>query len=137
MLMMGGSIGGVAKELGLPKATVQRWHEKLKKAENDPRAYAGHKGNLIQYSPTYAQRTYVEGDTLAGLLTELIRQQLVTLIAQQEHFRDPEWLSRQNAADLSLLFGVSADKLMKALEAIEKANARQAQLNNAQAEDVH
>jgi hypothetical protein len=54
---------------------------------------------------------------LDALLTNLLRENLLTLAAQQEFFRNEDWLRKQSAADLAILHGVSTDKALRLLEA--------------------
>lgn len=57
------------------------------------------------------------------LLTNYLRETLVTLQVQQLHFRDKDWLAKQDASDLAILHGVSTDKAIRLLEAAERVSA--------------
>jgi hypothetical protein len=52
-----------------------------------------------------------------------LNEALETLAAQQIFFRNPEWLAKQPASDLAVLHGVSADKVIRILEAAENARS--------------
>lgn len=56
------------------------------------------------------------------LLARYLRETIITLSAQARFFRNETWLKQQSAADLAMLHGVTCDKAIRLLEAIERAN---------------
>ena len=60
-----------------------------------------------------------KGREIGELVLEYLRENLITLRVQVEHFRDPKWLSRQDASELAVLHGVVTDKAIRLLEAID------------------
>ncbi len=53
-----------------------------------------------------------------GLLMEHLEASLRSLIAQSKQMADPEWIRRQPAGDLAILFGVLTDRTMRILELV-------------------
>lgn len=102
-LLAGQGVDEVAKQYRISPRTASRW-----KAAID--------GELAKLG---AQKR----DLIGELLSEYLKEVLITLTAQQRHFRDVKWLVKQNAADLAVLHGVSADKAFRLLEAIERTQA--------------
>lgn len=97
-LLEGQSLSQVARDWRLPKSTVARW-----KAE---------------CSGTVGPEKQAEiGELLLGYL----RENITTLRAQAEKFRDSQWLDKQPAAEVAVLHGVLADKAVRLLEALEPA----------------
>lgn len=95
-LLQGQGVTTVAKQYDIPTSTVSRWKRKAREE---------------------AGRT----DDVGELLLEYLTANLTTLRAQAERFRDPEWLSEQDAADVAVLHGVLTDKAVRLLEAMEAA----------------
>jgi transposase-like protein len=98
-LLAGSGVTQVAREYSLPKSTVSRW-----KAE--ARAEAG------------------RSDDVGALLLDYLRENLTTLRAQAEAFRDLAWLHKQTAAEAGVLHGILTDKACRLLEALEGAPVR-------------
>lgn len=96
-LMAGQGVGETAKQYGLDKGLVSRW------------------GRM--------QPVAIKTDVDIGeLVSEYLRETLITLAVQQRHFRDPEWLASQSASELGVLHGISMDKAVRLLEAAERAS---------------
>ena len=93
-LLAGQGVSEVAREYKLPESTVSRWKKKAREE---------------------AGRTEDVGALLLAYLTENLR----TLRAQAETFRDREWLRKQGAADAAVLHGVLTDKAVRLLEALD------------------
>ncbi|MCC7229266.1 MAG: helix-turn-helix domain-containing protein [Fimbriimonadaceae bacterium] len=130
LLLSGSSIGAVAKELRLSKATVQRWHDKLKEDGSQNRMHTAEPAKQVQIEDRMPNRMHTEHtvvhtlkESRERLLDKLIDGQLRSLIVQQEHHMDKKWLSKQTAGDLAILYGVGMDKAVRLFEAIEKAKA--------------
>ena len=98
-LLEGQAVSAVAKEYKLPPSTVSRWKAKA-------REEAGRSDDV--------------GELLLDYLTENLR----TLRAQAQAFRDPEWLRAQEADAAAVLHGVLTDKAVRLLEALEGSGVR-------------
>lgn len=96
-LYEGQSVSAVAREYNIPKGTVSGW----KNAKGSMKVATQKKGEEI-------------GELLLGYLHENI----ITLKAQAEHFRDKKWLMGQDAGELAVLHGVMTDKAVRLLEAM-------------------
>jgi len=127
LLLAGGTIGGVAKELGLSKGTVQRWHDSLKNAASDSRMHTENTAIQVQ-TPTVSDgrmhTVHTQKKSIAERVFNLLDAQLETLTVQQAHFQDKTWLNRQSAADMAMLHGVLSDKALRMMEAAERASKR-------------
>lgn len=102
-LLAGQSVDEVARAYKVPYHTVYAWQnglteDEFKKVQNKKR------------------------DEIGALLMGYLRETLVTLNAQAIFFRNENWLSKQSASDVAVLHGVQADKSIRLLEAIERAN---------------
>lgn len=98
-LLAGQGVTEVAKEYDLPTSTVSRWKAKARKE---------------------AGRT----DDVGALLLDYLTENLRTLRAQAETFRDADWLREQDAGELAVLHGVMCDKSVRLLEAMEGGPTR-------------
>lgn len=96
-LLAGQSVSQVAKEYKIPEGTVKAWSSRTDRAQ--PVA-----------TPKKAE--------IGELLVEYLRENLTTLRAQSEAFRDPVWLREQGASELAVLHGVLTDKTVRLLEAM-------------------
>lgn len=103
-LLAGQSISAVAKEYSIPKGTVSGWKNQ---ATNGVAGLS-------------TQKKEETGD----LLWDYLRTSLKTLKIQAEHFGDKKWLSKQSAADLAVLHGVTVDKAIRLLEAVSSAEGQ-------------
>ena len=99
-LLVGQSIYEVAKTYKIPAGTVKSWRR-----------------NSREFRPVDPQKSSEIGE----LVLEYLRENLITLRAQVEHFRDPKWLSRQDASELAVLHGVVTDKAIRLLEALDSS----------------
>ncbi|MFI5270031.1 MAG: helix-turn-helix domain-containing protein [Chloroflexota bacterium] len=99
-LLVGQSVAYVAAEFQVSRYTVMRWRDAAGLAD----------GTVLQHE---------KKGRIVELVIGYLREILLTLTAQQQHFRDPTWLARQSAADLAVLHGVSADKAFRLLGALE------------------
>jgi len=97
-LLAGQSINEVATRYKIPAGTVKSWRR-----------------NSREFRPVDTQK----GAEIGDLLLEYLRENLITLRAQVEHFRDPKWLSKQDASELAVLHGVVTDKAIRLLEAFD------------------
>lgn len=56
-----------------------------------------------------------------------LRQSVVTMAALMQHFADPAWLMRQNAADLAVLYGMTFEKFARVMAAMQTAQDQREQ----------
>lgn len=96
-LMAGQAVNEVAREYNIPASTVRNWKSAVK----------------LEGAVDQEQR-YEIGDMLLVYLREI----LDALRKQAIHFGKAAWLDSQNAADLAVLHGVSADKALRIIEAL-------------------
>lgn len=97
-LLSGQSVTHCAKTYRIPRGTVAGWSAELNRD-----------------APVSNEKRVEVGE----LIVEYLRANLETLKAQTLTFRDPAWLSKQNASELAVLHGVIADKTFRLLEALE------------------
>jgi transposase-like protein len=103
-LLAGQSVTAVAQQFHLSRDTVRAW-----------RSAAG----LSQGAPAVSQQKRAEiGELLIGYLREV----LTTLRVQQRAFREKDWLAAQSASELAVLHGVSFDKAVRLLEALQSSD---------------
>lgn len=98
-LSVGGSVGEVAKTFGVPLGTVKRW-----RAEN--------KGQLSETVEPEKRKKIGE------LLLEQVEKQSMAITKIAELVNDPEWLKAQDAGGLGMFVGITADKMVRVLEAM-------------------
>jgi transposase-like protein len=96
-LLVGQSINHVAKEYKIPRGTVSTWSRNL------PRNHA--------VSTQKRER-------IGELLVDNVEAELETTLAMQNVFSDEEWLKKQSASELAVLYGVIKDKTFRVLEAL-------------------
>ena len=107
-LLAGQATDKIARDFNMPEGTVKAWKSKHEHATEDlvsvPDAHKGEVG---------------------ALLVDYLRETLETLTFQQRTvFRDEAWLKRQDASELAVLHGVSADKATRLTEALERATPK-------------
>ena len=102
-LLEGQGAHRVAADFKLPEGTVKTWRARMKAADGSAKA-----------SSVEPQKREEIGD----LLIQYLHANLSTLRKQQAVFGDPEWLAKQNAADVAVLHGVMTDKAIRLLEAL-------------------
>ena len=102
LLLTGQSVDEVAVALRVPEGTIKAW---ASKAKNEA-------ANAIARNPG-------QGEKLGGLIIDNLETYLsVTQEMAKTVFTDPDWLRKQEASQLAILFGVIADKTYRLLTAI-------------------
>jgi len=91
-LLAGGTVCGVAREHNLPKGTVSGWTRQV--------------------------RSVRPKKEIADLIASYLRELLTALTTLAKSCADREWLTKQDARELAVLFGVMADKALVVLAAI-------------------
>lgn len=99
MLLAGESVTTVCANLGVPERTVYDWANGL--------------GGIDA----------LRSGRLDDLLYSCLSENLTTLAAQSRFARDEQWLKKQKANAVAILFGVISDKTIHILSAIERAKA--------------
>lgn len=98
-LLSGQGVAEVAETFNIPEGTVKTW--KRRGIQRDSLGETLKRPDITELVFTYLTET------------------LVTLAAQQRQFRDADWLAKQPANELAVLHGVSADKSIRLLEALQ------------------
>ena len=91
MIATGASQRSVERETGVSRRSLNDWRKAA--GMTDP--------------PTVSPQKRAD---LGEQLYEYLQESISTLVAQLRFARDPDWLARQNAADLAVFMGVAADK---------------------------
>jgi len=99
-LLQGQSVSAVADAYEIPISTVSNWKNRNVAFVSDEKK-----------------------EEIGDLLLQYMHVTLETMIEQVKHFRDREWLGKQSAESLAVLHGVQTDKLMKMLEALNRAES--------------
>ena len=102
---------GVLEEfdVDVPIDSIKNWGKKLRKT-----------GGIM--SEAVNQVNPEKAHDLSVLILGNLAQNIETQTAILKHATDPKWLNKQDAASLGTFMGISADKAIKTLEAIERAN---------------
>lgn len=101
-LLAGQGVNDVARRYKVPKATVSRIKNEL--------------------TPTQLEQVGTEKrERIADLIEGHLNESLKAAAAIARKTRDNAWLSKQNAADIAVFYGVLTDKAVRILEAAESA----------------
>lgn len=100
-LLSGQGVTETAEKFGLPVDTVKSWRRRFRMGAPD------------------APDAPVKRSDIAGLVFAYLDETLTTLAAQQRFFRNEDWLAKQPANELAVLHGVSCDKAVRLLEALQ------------------
>jgi transposase-like protein len=103
-LLAGQAVGTVARQYDIPIGTVKSWKSR-------------------QLNETIIVDTPEKKAEIGDLLLEYLRESLHTMIEQARHFRNLEWLREQSAESIGVLHGIQMDKLMRIVEALERAES--------------
>ena len=104
-LLAGQSVSAVAREYNLPKGTVSNWKK--------------------QGAGVHAHRTQkAEGEegskkSIGDLLITLLEANIEGLIAAAAVMKDEAWVRRQGATELGTFLGITHDKVVRMLEAMD------------------
>lgn len=100
-LLAGQSVSAVAKAYKLPKGTVSSWKKRT----------------TVDASATQKS----DGKSIGDLLLELLEANIRGLINATSVLRDPKWLREQGAAELGTFIGITHDKVVRMLEAMDRS----------------
>lgn len=104
-LLLGGGVMEIASELGLPHSTVSTYKAQIPDDKLD-------------------EFRRKKGERLDEMVYEYAVATLTALAAQARTASDPGYLRRQPAGSLAILHGVMSDKIVRLLEAAERASKR-------------
>lgn len=96
-LLAGQSVTEISQEYNIPGGTIRSWRARRPQVV-----------------------TSGQQEEIGELLLDYLRETLTTLKEQARHFRNLEWLEKQNASELAVLHGVQTDKAIRLLEALGK-----------------
>lgn len=99
-LLAGQAPATVAATFGIPIGTLKSWKSRQLNGES------------------VATVATEKRKRIGALLLEYLETTVATLKAQQELFRDVDWLKQQSASEAAVLHGVSFDKAFRLLEAL-------------------
>lgn len=102
-LLAGNTPRRVAEEHGIPLNTVKSWRRRLKR------------GEIAILHPK-------KGND--GLMYSYIESVLRSLIAQSSVVQDRQWIHRQSAGGVALLYGVVFDRTIRSLELLSSVTGR-------------
>lgn len=108
-LLNGLRISEAAEKHNLPVGTVKSWAHRMRTDKDS-----------LLVTEDRAERI---GDLVFDNLEAMLRTQNAIL---NHVSTQPQWLERQDASDLAILFGVISDKAFRILEALPEGDARQA-----------
>lgn len=103
-LLAGQSVSSVAREYNLPKGTVSAWKNRTE-------------------TPGVAESATQKGSQIGDLLVELLETNIRGLINAASVLHNAAWLADQNAAELGTFIGITHDKVIRMLEAMDRASA--------------
>jgi transposase-like protein len=106
-LLSGQSASSAAKEYGIPRGTVAAWRTR------DAEPFVA----LVATDAAQKKQEEARAE-IKALVLELLIAQLKSQIAMANHAADKEWLHKQFADGLAVLYGVGNDKVFRMLEAL-------------------
>jgi hypothetical protein len=98
-LLAGQSISQIAKQFKIPKGTVSNWKKRMAQGVQENGTQNG----------------------IGDLLVELVRENLKGLMAGAALLQDPVWMRKQGAAEVGTFLGITHDKTMRMLEAMDRS----------------
>lgn len=101
-LLAGQSINATAGKFKIPKGTVSGWAR---------RAGQGVNSELATVATQKKER-------IGHLIIDNLEAEMEATKAMANVFKDPEWLRKQEASQLAVLYGVIKDKTYRVLEAL-------------------
>lgn len=108
-LLAGQSVSQVAKEYRIPKGTVSNWKNR--------------RASEVPNDGTQKAQPTEQSESVGDLLVKLLRANLDGLIAAAAVMQDAEWLRKQGATELGTFLGITHDKTVRMLEAMDRSAA--------------
>jgi transposase-like protein len=109
-LLEGQSVSAVARTYNIPKGTVSAWKQR--------RA-----ATLQPTASDDADAATQKRDSIGDLLLTLVETNLRGLIAASAVMQDAEWVRKQDASELGVFLGITHDKVVRMLEAMDASAA--------------
>ena len=107
-LLAGQSVSSVAREYKIPKGTVSGWRRR----EID--------SGSVGVATVATQKEKLE---FGELLLKYMYKSMESMISAVEVFGDKDWLRKQDASDVAVLHGIQHDKVMRMIEALDRAES--------------
>lgn len=107
-LLEGQSVSAVAREYKIPKGTVSAWKQ---------RKVAALQSSASETAAAASDAT--QKDAIGTLLLDLVAANLKGLIAAAGVMQDEAWLRKQSASELGVFLGITHDKVVRMLEAMD------------------
>lgn len=104
-LLAGQGVPELAAQYNIPQETLRSWKSRQANGES------------VATVATEKKRD------IGDMLVRLLEAEIGALTAQTAAISDAAWVSRQPAAELAVLRGVSYDKVIRMLEALSRADA--------------
>jgi transposase-like protein len=101
-LLTGQSVNAVAEAYNIPRGTVTSWASRAN----------AQRGDLL------SERSDGQRERIGELIVDNIETMLETTKAMLHVLQDKDWLEKQSASEVAVLFGVIADKTYRLLEAM-------------------
>lgn len=102
-LLDGQSVSSVAKEYKIPKGTVSSWKKD---------AWETYVGGGVEKKPTQKR------NRIGKLIMDGLEAKLLAIKAMADVFAEKDWVRKQPASEIAVLFGVVSDKAFRVLEAL-------------------
>lgn len=99
-LLAGQSVSKVAEEYKINPSTVRAWKSRQL--------------NGAGVAIVATKKKEMIGD----LMLDCVEAQLVAIKAMADVFKEPDWIRKQTASEIAVLFGVISDKTYRILEAL-------------------
>jgi transposase-like protein len=110
MVLAGQSISSVAREYRIPKGTVSAWVKRQGSVLEAGEAAVG-EGGVATVATQKKER-------IGDLIIDNLEAQLEATRAIARIVQEGEWIRKQPASELAVLFGVISDKSFRILEAL-------------------
>jgi|ERR1041384_3740112 hypothetical protein len=106
----------ISSETGVSEATISRLKRKipdevLLRFETERQSLEAERAELER-----------KKNSIPNLIEQHLVASLIAAAKIMQQVHDPEWIAKQSAAELAVLYGVTSDKAFRILEAIERAN---------------
>lgn len=106
-VMAGASVNAVAKEYRIPKGTVSAWVKRK-----------GGEQVLADRRDAVATAATQKRERIGDLIIDNLEAQLEATKSIAKVVQDGDWIRKQPASELAVLFGVISDKAFRILEAL-------------------
>lgn len=106
-VMAGASVNAVAREYRIPKGTVSAWVKRR-----------GGEQMLTERRDAVATAATQKRERIGDLIIDNLEAQLEATKSIAQVVSDGEWVKKQPASELAILFGVISDKAFRILEAL-------------------